>query len=148
MQKRILQARTDLAELSRVLAWFNEFTQVALTEPLLMQCQTLLAEGFTNAVRHAHQSQAIDLPIEIEVTLSASEITIRVWDYGRPFDLLEKIRSLPAQIDTSSVGGRGLKLLEKMADWVGYERLEGDRNCLVIVKKYRDKRPVLDQLQI
>jgi serine/threonine-protein kinase RsbW len=137
MQKRILQARTDLAELSRILAWFSEFTQFALTEPLLMQCQTLLAEGFTNAVRHAHQSQAIDLPIEIEVTLSASEITIRVWDYGRPFDLLGKIRSLPAQIDTSSVGGRGLKLLEKMADWVGYERIEGDRNCLVIVKKYR-----------
>ena len=146
MQKRILQAETDLTELSRVLIWFTEFAQSILAEPLLMQCQTLLAEGFTNAVRHAHQSQAIDLPIEIEVTLSDTDITMRVWDYGQPFDLLDKIKSLPAQIDTHSAGGRGLRLIARIADGVGYERSEGDRNCLVIVKRYSDKHPPLSQL--
>ena len=146
MQKRILQAETDLAELSRVLIWFNEFAQSLLTEPLLMQCQTLLAEGFTNAVRHAHQSQAIDLPIEIEIILSDTEITMRVWDYGQPFDLLDKIKSLPAQVDTHSAGGRGLRLIARIADWVDYERGEGDRNCLVIVKNHIGNHPPLSQL--
>jgi serine/threonine-protein kinase RsbW len=135
MQKWILRAETDLAELSRILIWFDEFARPALTESLTMQCQTLLAEGFTNAVRHAHQSQAIELPIEIEVTLSETEITIRMWDYGRPFDLMGKLNSLPTHTDPNSAGGRGLKLIERLADWIGYDRSEGDRNCLVIIKK-------------
>lgn len=134
MQKRIFQTKTDLAELSLVLAWFEEFAQPLLTELLLMQCQTLLAEGFTNAVRHAHKDRETETPIQIEVALSNTDITMRIWDSGAPFDLLAKLRSLPAQIDTSAVGGRGLMLLEKIADWVSYER-EDDRNCLVIIKK-------------
>ncbi|MBD3885459.1 anti-sigma regulatory factor [Phormidium tenue FACHB-886] len=145
MQKRIFQTKTDLAELSSILAWFEEFAQPLLTELLLMQCQTLLAEGFTNAVRHAHKGQVTETPIEIEVALSNTDITMRIWDSGAPFDLSAKMRSLPAQIDTDAVGGRGLKLLEKIADRVSYERVEDDRNCLVIIKKLtREHSPPLN----
>jgi serine/threonine-protein kinase RsbW len=146
MQKQVFQTKTDLAELSSILAWFDQFAQPRLTGVLLMQCQTLLAEGFTNAVRHAHRNHESETPIEIEIVLSQTDVIIRIWDFGAPFDLLAKIKSLPAQIDTSSVGGRGLKLLEKMADGVSYERVEPDRNCLMILKKLAGERSSLSRL--
>ncbi|MBI4784159.1 MAG: ATP-binding protein [Oscillatoriophycideae cyanobacterium NC_groundwater_1537_Pr4_S-0.65um_50_18] len=135
MPNSSLRAKTDLSELVRVLTWFDEFTQSSLPETTFMQCQTLLAEGFTNAVRHAHQSKAIDLPIDLELQLSEQQIEMRIWDYGEPFDLLQKVKSLPEKVDTNSTGGRGLKLLEQIADGFSYRR-DNQRNCLVMIKQW------------
>jgi serine/threonine-protein kinase RsbW len=135
MAKSSFQAKTDLSELIWVLTWFDEFTQSSLPETTFMQCQTLLAEGFTNAVRHAHQSKEIDRPIDIELQLMNQQIEIRIWDYGEPFDLLQKVKSLPEKVDTDSTGGRGLKLLEQIADGFSYIRTD-QRNCLVMTKQW------------
>ena len=137
MPKSSFRAKTNLSELVQVLTWFDEFTQSSLPEKTFMQCQTLLAEGFTNAVRHAHQSKAIDLPIDIELQLLNQQIEIRIWDYGEPFDLLQKVKSLPERVDTDSTGGRGLKLLEQIADGFSYIRTD-QRNCLTMIKQWHD----------
>lgn len=134
MQKSGFQAKTDLAELVQVLTWFDNFIQSSLPELTYMQCQTLLAEGFTNAVRHAHKHRASDTPIDIEVQLWNQQVEIRIWDYGQPFDLIQKMKNMPTKIDPDSVGGRGLKLLEQMAEHLSYFRTEDDRNCLLITK--------------
>jgi serine/threonine-protein kinase RsbW len=138
MQKSVFQTKTDLTELGRVLNWFDEFVQSSLPNPVLMQCQTLLAEGFTNAVRHAHKGQSVDIPIDFEITLTrqptGQKIEIRIWDYGQPFDLTQKLNSLPDEIDVESLGGRGLKLIQQMADNFTYVRTEDQRNCLLITK--------------
>jgi len=133
MPKSSFRATTNLSELVQILAWFDAFTQSSLPETTFMECQTLLAEGFTNAVRHAHQSKAIDLPIDIELQLRDQQIEIRIWDYGEPFDLLQKVKSLPEKVDTESIGGRGLKLLEQIADGFSYIRTD-QRNCLMMTK--------------
>jgi serine/threonine-protein kinase RsbW len=135
MQKSGFQAKTDLAELSQVLAWFDNFTESLLPEITFMQCQILLAEGFTNAVRHAHKNYPSHTPIDIEVVMLPQQIEIRIWDYGQPFDMGQKLESLPARIDTESTGGRGLKLLMLMSGQLSYFRTEDDRNCLLITKQ-------------
>lgn len=136
VQKISFTAKTDFTELNPILDWFDHATQSCLPRAALIQCQTLLAEGFTNAVRHAHQGYAVETPIEIEVTLLERQLELRIWDYGQPFDLIQKLEKLPEQVDASASSGRGLKLIKKIADRFDYIRLEDGRNCLLVIKSY------------
>lgn len=87
-------------------------------------------------MRHAHQGYAVETPIEIEVTLLERQLELRIWDYGQPFDLIQKLEKLPEQVDASASSGRGLKLIKKIADRFDYIRLEDGRNCLLVIKSY------------
>ena len=95
-----------------------------------------LAEGFTNAVRHAHQGLSSDLQIDLEVTILDRQIEIRIWDFGAPFDLMKYIKDIPMDIDHHSGGGRGLKLMRDIADYLSYDHGEDGRNCLLIIKQF------------
>lgn len=101
-----------------------------------MQCQLALAEGFTNAVRHAHAGRPIDLLIDLEVQAFDDRLELRIWDQGSPFDLAQRLTALPEHVDTDAEGGRGLMLMKRIADVFTYTRTSGDRNCLLLVKKY------------
>ncbi len=129
---------TDLNALSRVLAWFDGFASDSISQRTWLQCKTALAEGFTNAVRHAHQGRPADLPIEIVVKIDSRSLTMQIFDEGPPFDLEAKLAGLPEQIDTGATGGRGLKLMQFIADRFSYTRTEGDRNCLELVKHFAE----------
>ncbi len=131
-----IQVRSLLTELSLVLSWFNQLNQGAIPSGVWVQCQTALAEGFTNAVRHAHKSKPADTPIEVEVIVQDRCLEIRVWDQGDVFNLAQKLASNPKLVDKTSIGGRGLVLLDKISDHLSYSRTADDRNCLLIVKNY------------
>ena len=135
-QQAFLRVGTNLADLARVLSWFDRFESPYVSQRIWLQCKTALAEGFTNAVRHAHQNQPSDRPIEIEVTQSPQSLEIRILDYGPPFNLEEKLKTLPEEIDLEATGGRGLKIMNSIADRLTYTRIEPDRNCLLMVKYY------------
>ncbi|MDY6937532.1 MAG: anti-sigma regulatory factor [Cyanobacteriota bacterium] len=134
----LLQVSTDLAALARVLSWFDRFESPQISQRIWLQCKTALAEGFTNAVRHAHKNKPADVPIEIEVTQSPQRLEIRILDYGPPFNLEEKLNTLPEEIDIEATGGRGLKIMNSIADFLSYTRIPPDRNCLLIIKYYSD----------
>lgn len=135
LQTAHLQVRTDLNVLMDVLAWFDQFNHPPIPFQIWLQCQLALAEGFTNAVRHAHHGQT-NLLIDLEVILFAERLEIRIWDQGEPFDLHQTLKSLPSKIDTEAEGGRGLKLMQRIADSLSYARTSDRRNCLLIVKHY------------
>ena len=130
-----LQVRSTLDELSPVLDWFNQLHQPAIPKTIWMQCQTALAEGLTNAIRHAHTGKPAETPIEIVVTIQARSIEIRIWDEGAAFDLAQRLAALPPTVSHDAIGGRGLLLLQHFSDHLSYVR-SGDRNCLLIVKHY------------
>ncbi len=136
--QKSLQVHTDLGELPDVLSWFDQFQYPLLPYSIWLQCQLALAEGFTNAVRHAHRCQPTDTPIEIEVSLLNHALEIRIWDYGPGFDLDTTIDQMPQEIDQDSESGRGLRLMQQLADRLSYARVENNRNCLLIVKRYSD----------
>jgi serine/threonine-protein kinase RsbW len=127
---------TDLSLLAHVLVWFDQFKQAALPYTVWLQCQLALAEGFTNAVRHAHQDKPLETPIEIEVSTRSQAIEIRIWDYGSGFDLEHSLSKISSFVDLLAEGGRGLKIIEKSADVLSYTRTTDHRNCLLIVKNY------------
>ncbi|WP_425216266.1 ATP-binding protein [Tumidithrix helvetica] len=130
------QVTTDLDELSRVLTWFNQLYRPFIPKMDWMKCQTALAEAFTNAVRHAHQDMPPETPIWLEAVLTEQSIEFKIWDLGLGFDLEKKIATLSRVVDPNATGGRGLDLLDQIADILSYTRTEDDRNCLHLVRHY------------
>lgn len=127
---------TDLKALDQVLTWFDQFNQGSIPKKVWIQCQLALAEGFTNAVRHAHKNLTPNVPIDIEVTLFPQALELRVWDQGPPFDLEQRIQELEKTVDDQAGGGRGIAILQKIADKLSYTRTDDNRNCLLIVKTF------------
>ncbi|MBD2099123.1 anti-sigma regulatory factor [Trichocoleus sp. FACHB-591] len=135
-QKHHLRVNTDLNELVQVLSWFETFNQPHIPKLVWLQCQTALAEGLTNAIRHAHKHQPLETPIDIEVSSSANTLEIRIWDCGPPFDFNAKLEQVDDKVDFDSSSGRGLQILKSVADKLSYSSTEDKRNCLLIVKHY------------
>jgi serine/threonine-protein kinase RsbW len=130
------QVSTDLGLLKQVLEWFDRLDQKSVPHSVWLQCQLALAEGFTNAVRHAHADQPADTPIEIEVTIRKQSIELRIWDYGTGFDLENRLHMLPEPKNQDHAGGRGLKIIQQTADVFSYTAVDAQRNCLLIVKHF------------
>lgn len=136
MQQDHLTVKSELKLLNHVQQWFEEFClknlpQLGWSESQLYRLNLALAEGFTNAVRHAHQALPPETNIDIDVSLWVDRLEIRIWDYGKPFNPEAIAEPEPG---TLQVGGYGWFLLRRLADHVVYERGADGRNCLLIVK--------------
>jgi serine/threonine-protein kinase RsbW len=101
------------------------------------QCQLLLSEGFTNVVNHAHQGRSSDTQIEIQANIFIDAVEIRIWDQGKGFDLESKLTQILESLpDTEAEGGRGLLIMNKIADQLSYSFGEDQRNCLYMIKHF------------
>lgn len=147
LKKADLQINTGRSALDPVLSWFAQLYEQRIPTSVWIRCQLALAEGFTNAVRHAHQGKQPDLPVDIEVTVCTESVEIKIWDSGATFDLERKIKDM-SEIDPEASGGRGLKLMKDIADSLSYTRTADDRNCLSIVKNYTPVPRADDEVEI
>lgn len=132
-QEISFQVKTDLVYLEEVLHRFEAMRQSWINQKDWLQCQLALAEGFTNAVRHAHKNISSETPIDIEIKVTPKEIKIKIWDYGQPFQLKSVSKRVYSMEELAS-GGRGIEILQKIADELNYDHLPDNRNCLVIKK--------------
>ncbi|KPQ33766.1 MAG: serine/threonine-protein kinase RsbW [Phormidesmis priestleyi Ana] len=157
LKRAQLSVSSRLEELSTVQQWFH--TQIAILaaqapwiNEQFDQLNLALAEGFTNAVRHAHTGLPSSTPVEIELLVELQQIEIRIFDQGDRFDPNSLQEPQPGSLRE---GGYGWFLLRRLADQVTYEYI-GDytetdkkekeersfspkrqRNCLRIVKTAR-----------
>jgi serine/threonine-protein kinase RsbW len=76
-----------LESIPQLLIWFDQFNRPPVSHPIWVEGQTALLEGFTNAVRHAHQSLPASTPVKICVELSPQLFLIQIFDQGAAFDL-------------------------------------------------------------
>jgi serine/threonine-protein kinase RsbW len=134
---------SDLTALDRVLFQFNQIHQPFIPKKDWLQCQLALVEGFTNAVRHAHQGLSTETSIEIEITLFKEIIKIRIWDCGKLFNLESSIEKMRQTQNNRASGGRGLLILAKIADRLRYFRTRDNRNCLLIIKLFNPETEIL-----
>jgi len=132
-----ITVHSDLKFLNHVQKWFEQFclqhlSQLSWSESQLYRLNLALAEGFTNAVRHAHHFLPPETTIDIDLALWVDRLEIRIWDQGKPFnpDALEEPKP-----GTLQEGGYGWFLLRRLADQVIYERGADGRNCLLIIKR-------------
>ncbi len=141
LERAYLTVTSRLEELSSVQRWFRLLvSRLAVKSPWLDeqfdQLNLALAEGFTNAVRHAHADLPGNTPIDIELLLRTDRIEIRIFDRGDPFDPDSLSEPKPGSLRE---GGYGWFLLRRLADRVTYDRAISksrtkQRNCLRIVK--------------
>ncbi|MFN6513283.1 MAG: ATP-binding protein [Nostoc sp. CreGUA01] len=138
MNKKIyLKVNTDLTASPEVLSWFEQMNEPSIPDKQIWwQCQTLLIEGFTNIVEHAHKNLPIETPIEMEALRLNEYIEIRIWSQGECFDLEEQLRQTSELEDNDQERGRGLKIMSAIADKFSYERTIDNRYCLFISKYY------------
>ncbi len=139
LHRAFLQVKTDLDALIPVLEWFDQFSSPPTPPKAWMECQLALAEGFTNAVRHAHADQPEEALIDLEVQVFDDRLEFRIWDQGPPFDFdaqLERMPPLGLDTEVLTEGGRGLLLMKRIADHLSYVRTSDERNCLLLVKKF------------
>jgi serine/threonine-protein kinase RsbW len=131
-----LEVETDLKAVTKVLQWFEDFTSPVLAQPCQSQCQLAFVEGFTNAVRHAHENLPPTTPIELELKVFADSLEMRIWDHGKPFDLQSKLETLcQEEFDPlEREGGRGLMFMHQLTDELAYVR-DDNRNCLLMRKR-------------
>jgi serine/threonine-protein kinase RsbW len=129
-----LKVKSDLTVQAQVQKWFEEFCSNHICQRYSSNHQfyrlnLALAEGFSNAVRHAHHELPSETTIEIELAVSDERIEIRIWDQGKPFnpDILDE--PSPGELRE---GGYGWFLLRRAAERVVYERCQDGRNCLLI----------------
>lgn len=134
--KYIKQFPSDLKTLDQILSWFEQLNQPSIPKKVWLQYQLALAEGFTNAVRHAHRDISSEVSVEIEFTIAPQRLELRIWDWGPPFDLEGKLLNLEKKVDQESGGGRGLAILQKISDQLSYTRTDDNRNCLLVAKSY------------
>lgn len=143
MKKIQMQTETDLKALEMVLQWYDQLENLPIPKRVWMECQLALAEGFTNAVRHAHKDLPPSTIIKLEIKVFGDRIRMNIWDFGKPFDFQAQVRKSMAKTEESKlydVGGKGLLLLQQIADNLSYSRTDDGRNCLAIVKHFSEAR--------
>jgi serine/threonine-protein kinase RsbW len=133
-----LQVESTLESLTQVLDWFESLKPLLpshVSERNSLECELILAEGFTNAVRHAHRLLPSHTPIEIQLVMTSSRLEIRIWDQGPPFNLEDYLARHPI-IPTLTEGGRGLHIMKAVTRSLQYLRFEDQRNCLIAQKEF------------
>lgn len=131
-----LQVKSKYEELTHVMAWFDTLRCPIIPDEAWFACQTMLGEGFDNAVCHAHKQLSPETLVELEAVVLNYAIILRIWDRGAPFDFEGRLQALPDEIDQNAERGRGLSILSKLADHLAYIRTSEERNCLVMVKEF------------
>lgn len=97
----------------------------------------VIAEGFTNAVRHAHGEALKDCEITVELCLYQDQLKICIWDHSLEFFDLEQYYATRQHQQSSieDTGGRGMMILKKATDRLRYYRdPQRQQNCLEMLK--------------
>ncbi|MEG4630660.1 ATP-binding protein [Microcoleus sp. AR_TQ3_B6] len=87
-----LQVNTDLNALTIVLEWFEQLKNLSIPNEVWWKFQLALAEGFTNAVRHAHKNLPVETPVQLEIMVCNGRLELKVWDCGPYFDFDAKLK--------------------------------------------------------
>ena len=136
LKKIQFKVDSNIQALESVLSQFNQIYDDFIPHQDWLKCKLALAEGFTNAVRHAHKQLPTETQITIEIVLKSTTLEIYIWDLGDPFNL-NKYMKQQAQNNNNWLGsGRGLAILTQIADFLEYKHIEKKGNCLLIVKEF------------
>ena len=131
-----LQVKTDYDDLPDVLRWFEQLKPDTISQTVWLECQTILGEGFDNAICHAHKNLPPTTPIDLEIIILPQSIVIKIFDRGSWFDLEEAILNR-TDVDNDAERGRGLGIMEEVADYISYVPIHDGRNCLLFMRSYQ-----------
>ena len=59
----------------------EQLADLPIPEAVLYQCQLVVSEACTNAVRQAHKNLPRETPIDLEITVFNERREIKIWDW-------------------------------------------------------------------
>ncbi|OLP15779.1 hypothetical protein BST81_24500 [Leptolyngbya sp. 'hensonii'] len=131
-----LRIKSDADLLSEVLQWFEQLYHPSIPQRTWLECQTALAEGFINVVRHAHRGYPPETPVQIEVSIQDQGLEIKIWDQGPGFNLEQRLQKAKQNNSEQNTSGRGLLIMHDIMDFLDYSRTPEGQNCLTLIKQY------------
>lgn len=103
-------------------------------EALAHHLNVVLTEAMVNAIKHANAADP-DKEVEIRISISDNELSIKVYDSGQGFDITAVPDPCfdPAKLDDK---GRGIYIIRSLMDSVKYRKIKGG-NVLEMKKALR-----------
>ena len=144
-QSPALVITNDIEELQRVKMLLRDYCLCVGCEHKLMR-KILLAveEALVNIINYAYpkgQQGRIDLDVQglpAKEGEQAGQLTIRLTDYGEPFDPTKQQEvDINQRMDDRQVGGLGIYLYQQLMDSVSYQRTEEGCNVLTMTKEIK-----------
>ena len=100
--------------------------------------QLAMDEACTNVVEHGYQGMNPG-SLMFELDIDASQVEMRITDFGRPFEPYEpEMPSAQTVLESNKLGGFGLIFIYKVMDSVDYKSTE-EGNTLILMKKLKEK---------
>jgi anti-anti-sigma factor len=133
-ETRRLQVRGRYQNIPGITEFVNEAAlDAGLSVDEAFHCQLSVDEACTNIIEHAYGEDDAGR-IDVTCVIDPGMITVRIVDYGQPFDP----GVVPEPVDTNELdqiepGGIGLHLMRKLMDEVSFEFAD-EHNTLTMVK--------------
>lgn len=109
--------------------WLREH---AVSQDTDDRAHLVFEEIITNIIRYAFSDNS-EHRIRIGVRIQSGEVTLTFDDDGRPFDPRSAPSFIkPEKLETVSIGGRGLLLVQRAARHLDYRRTEEGHNLLAV----------------
>jgi len=104
----------------------------------LLRLTLVVEELFTNTVEHGYGGDC-DAPVRLELSATATEVTLLYEDAAPPFDALVHLAQQPPSVDmplaTRPIGGLGLHLVEQIAASARYAREDGRNRLWIVLRR-------------
>lgn len=130
-----LKFETRIEELLRLQDEIEQLGEREDWDPALVFHVNLAVEELaTNIMNYGHSGGLHEF--EVILNSDLDNLTIDIWDDGRPFDPLTDAPQpdLDASLEDRRVGGLGIYFAETLMDEMRYEREDG-RNHLTLIKR-------------
>jgi anti-sigma regulatory factor (Ser/Thr protein kinase) len=129
---------------SAICRWVQETARrVGFSEKEAERWVLAVEEVTINIVKYAYGG-GVAGTIAVEIDRSASGMTVRIADSGRPFNpLAAPDPAMHASLEERDIGGLGIYLARKLMDQVDYERRDKE-NILTLSKRLPLRSPSLD----
>lgn len=126
---------SDRAELQKLEPFTAGFAaEAGLAAKDLFALQIIVEELVTNVIDYGGVPPG-ELAVSVELLKESGELTIRLTDWGRPYNpLLREAPDTTVPAEERPIGGLGVFFCRKLTDEQSYERHEGN-NILLLKRK-------------
>lgn len=127
-----LRVRNDLDELTRLAEWLNTCAeQHSIPEQTAQHVDLCVAEAVTNIMTHGFADEGAH-EIAVRLEQKGKDVVLEIEDDGVAFDPTAADPPPLATLDSTRIGGWGIRIVRRFAAEVRYRRTNG-HNCLTLV---------------
>ncbi|MEM9806203.1 MAG: ATP-binding protein [Cyanobacteria bacterium P01_D01_bin.56] len=125
--------------------WFSRCQPSSVDKGIWAACITAMGEAFENTIYHAKGPSETVNTTRVEVTITTCMIQMCVWDSGPGFNFDQRMKALPKSVPLYAEKGRGLWIIDHIADYVNYCQTDNQLNCFTIQKKWSLLEDTVDE---